>query len=257
MDPYLEGSYWTTFHTNFAVELAHALTQQLLPKYVAVATRRFILEEPDDVAIETAFYPDAAVVHAGEAPRGSSATATQRLTAPLELLTVMPVEVPQARIEIRDVAGRKLVTSIELLSPANKVGKERTKYLRKRNRLLSSDAHLLEIDLVHRGRRVPMQKPLPPAPYYVLLTRATRRPRSEVWPIQLQQPLPTISIPLLSGDDDILHDLQATFTATYDKSAFGVLIDYRQPPDVRLPPDEVAYVERMTRQGKSRGGQVE
>ena len=84
-------------------------------------------------------------------------------------------------------------------------------------------------------------------PYYVLLTRANRRPRSEVWPIQLDQPLPDIIIPLLAGDRDIVHHLQSTFTATYDKSAFGVLIDYNQPPDIKLPPDELAYARRVTR----------
>ena len=38
----------------------------------------------------------------------------------------------------------------------------------------------------------------------------------QVWPIQLDQPLPEVPVPLLPGDPDVLLDLQQVLTTTYD-----------------------------------------
>jgi hypothetical protein len=40
MDPYLEGSLWMSVHTTLAVEIARQLNRQLLPRYIALSTRR-------------------------------------------------------------------------------------------------------------------------------------------------------------------------------------------------------------------------
>ena len=76
--------------------------------------------------------------------------------------------------------NRQLVTAIEVLSPTNKRGEGRGEYLARRRRLFLSTAHLMEIDLLRGGKRVPMQKALPPAPYFVFLSRprAGRSPGS-------------------------------------------------------------------------------
>jgi hypothetical protein len=49
----------------------------------------------------------------------------------LRAATIMPQQVPQYAVEIRDVEGRKLVTLIELLSPANKQGEGYDEYITK------------------------------------------------------------------------------------------------------------------------------
>src|SRR4051812_16586526 len=54
-------------------------------------------------------------------------------------------------IEIRDAAERQLVTAIEVLSPTNKHGEGREEYRIKRQRILLSPAHLMEIDLLRTG----------------------------------------------------------------------------------------------------------
>jgi len=77
--------------------------------------------------------------------------------APLKLATAMPELVPQVSVEIRDTANLQLVTAIEVLLPANKRGEVRQEYLPKRGRLLQSSAHLLQIDLLRDGSRVPMR----------------------------------------------------------------------------------------------------
>ena len=96
--------------------------------------------------------------------------------APLELATIIPSPIPHVTVEIRDTANRQLVTAIEVLSPINKRGDGRAEYLAKRRRILLSTAHLLEIDLLRQGQRVPMQQPLPRSPYFIFLSRGEKEP---------------------------------------------------------------------------------
>lgn len=96
-------------------------------------------------------------------------------------------------LEIRDVAERRLMTVIEILSPANKYDQGFEAYVEKRTKLLQTETHLLEIDLLRGGERILLTgEELPPAAYYGFLSRFNRRPRTEVWPIQLRESLPTI-----------------------------------------------------------------
>ena len=62
-----------------------------------------------------------------------------------------------------------------MLSPFNKrPGEGREDYLRKRRLILQSEVHLVELDLLRDGERVPMGKPLPPADYYAIISRSTK-----------------------------------------------------------------------------------
>lgn len=106
--------------------------------------------------------------------------------------------------------------------------------MQKRQRLLNSSTHLLEIDLVGNGRRVPMQQPLPAAPYFVFLSRAEKRPILEVWPIQLNEKLPTVPIPLLPSDADTLLDLQLALDTIYDALGYDLSVDYSSSPEIPL-----------------------
>jgi Protein of unknown function (DUF4058) len=233
MDPYLEGSLWTTFHFAFGAELVRQLAPRLRPRYLALPVERLVLEEAGDIAVMTSnLYPDVSVMT--HQPPVIADRDVAAVEPPLQLATIIPQAVPHVSIEIRDVAQRQLVTAIEILSPTNKRGEGRLEYLAKRRRLLLSSAHLIELDLLREGQRVPMQQPLPSAPYFILISRAERRPLLDIWPVPIDQPLPVIPIPLLPGDADLLLDLQATFTATYDLLGYDLVIDYHQPPDPPL-----------------------
>jgi hypothetical protein len=150
-------------------------------------------------------------------------------------------------VEIRDTAKRNLVTVIEFLSPTNKRGDGRREYLKKRSQLLLSTSHLLEIDLLRKGRRVPMQRPLPGAPYFVFLSRAGKRPHTDIWPIGLDHPLPTVPVPLGKGDPDVALDLELAFTNVYDVCRCDLLIDYTKPPEIPLPADAVTWADERLR----------
>jgi hypothetical protein len=244
MDPYLEGDLWTSFHALFATQIVRELNRQLGPQYVALAQQRFVMEIPGEIAVATAdIYPDIAVAHKRKTKSRTAGSAA--VAAPVTLDTVMPMRLPHAWVKILDVASRKLVAVIEFLSPTNKRGLEYRKYSRKRQRILLSSAHLLEIDLLHRGKRVPMRNPLPAADYFVLLSRAANRPSTDVWPIKLGQPLPTVPVPLLGKDPDVMLDLQRVFTLVYDEGRYHSLIDYSHRPEVPLPKETMNRVKRL------------
>lgn len=245
MDPYLEGSEWTSVHTTLAVEIAKQLTPRLLPRYIARTEKRYVitsLEASDDVGISSV-YPDASVEESSGGQIASWQSAVVSAGAPITIPTVVPERVPQVTVEIRDTAQRQLITAIEILSPANKQGAGRSKYLERRQRFLLSPVHLVEINLLRRGQRVPMQERLPSVPYFALVGRADRRPLTEVWPITLRQPLPTFPIPLLPGDADVSLDLQDALTAVYDGCAYGASIDYTRPAEIPLSEEDAAWAQ--------------
>ena len=245
MDPYLEGSLWTTLHATLPIEIVRQLIPQLGPTYMALPVERMVLEMPEDVAIMAAtIIPDASVVTTG--PSYGSGAAT--LEAPLHVTTLIPTPVPHVSIEIRDTRKRELVTAIEILSPTNKRGDGRQEYLAKRRQILLSTAHLIEIDLLRRGQRVPVLERLPEVPYFVYVSRFEARPISDVWPIRLQDPLPIVPVPLRHGDPDISLDLQAAFTGAYDLLQYGRGIDYHQPPEIPLDSADAAWVAALGQQ---------
>lgn len=242
MDPYLEGSLWTTLHHSLGTEVVRQLAPKLRPRYVALPVERFIIETFSEVSVTTAsVYPDVSVADAQASPLAHSQTST--VSTPLRLATVMPEAIPHVSVEIRDTRHRQLVTAIEILSPANKRGEGRHTYVIKRQRLLLSAAHLMEIDLLRMGERVPMQQPLPPASYFVFLSRVEARPVLDVWPIALEEALPTVPVPLLANDPDVTLDLQAAFTAAYDVPGYDLIVDYSEPPEVPLSDTEAAWIQ--------------
>ena len=104
----------------------------------------------------------------------------------------------EAFVEIRERDTCRVVTAIELLSPTNKnPGPDRELYLSKRLRYSQSDVHLVEIDLLRGGHRMPVEG-LPACDCYVQVSRVEERPSVGLWPIMLRDPLPTIPIPLLA-----------------------------------------------------------
>jgi hypothetical protein len=246
MDPYLEGSTWMNFHGQLCSEIARQLGPKLRPRYLARLTERYFT----DISIEPETpreraYPDVAVVEARPAWEGGGGLGV--VTAPVRVATEMPQAILHFSVEIRDRLERRLVTSIEVLSPTNKRGDGREEYMAKRYRILQSTAHLIEIDLLRAGQRLPMRSTLPPAPYYVYVGRFEIRPETDVWPIRLDQPLPTIPVPLLAGDADVNLDLQLALATVYDLSDYDLEIHYTQPPGGPLTPEQAAWIEEHLR----------
>jgi len=250
MDPYLEGEMWQEFHGRLVNQISTQLMPQLQPKYVALLSKRHVLDQPALGIMgplpERVIYLDVAVTRVKE----SLATYAVTRAPVVELINPWVEEVPLLSVEIRDVAGRRLVTVIEVLSPVNKRGDGAREYFQRRAGILKTRTHLLEIDLLRGGQRIPLIGELPPAPYYVFLSRVERSPMAEIWTASLRQPLPAVPVPLLHPDSDVALDLQAAVRACFDLVGYERLLDYAgPPPPPDLSPEDAVWVDEVLRQG--------
>jgi hypothetical protein len=234
MDSYLEGYLWADVHNALASKIRQQLVPQLRPRYIA----RLEIYLVEDTAPESEIgilYPDVEVLRvkstnaiSSHLPSNSSssiATTPASLTLPV----LQPIEVRIPAIEIRDTASNILITCIEILSPVNKREPGLTPYRKKSQRLYNSNVHLIELDLLRRGTR-PFNHPrLPDVHYLITLTRA-QSGVVDVWPIRLQEPLPTIPVPLHPPDPEVPLNVSEALNAIYEEAAYDLSIDYTQPP---------------------------
>jgi len=248
MDPYLESRLlWHDVHQRLAAQISRQLAPRLSPRYVARLETRFVSLTSNGQSINV-LYPDVDVTPARLRERAiatyePSTDDGGTVTPPLILRVAEQIKL--VTVEIRDVAQNRLVTSIEILSPVNKHGNGLEEYRGKRKTVLSSRAHLLEIDLLRQGVRAPRLIGLPQADYFVFLTRAEQRDLVETWPIGIRDPLPVVAVPLLPGDDDLPLDLGYALRAIYDEARYDLSIDYSQPPVPPLSDDDAGWAHTL------------
>jgi hypothetical protein len=253
MDPYLEHpTLWQDFHSDLCAQIRTQLAPRLRPKYMARLATHFLADRPDEEEIQI-LYPDVGVIARAHGIVREAQPAYAEIgvmPAPVENAVTVRLQTKQVTIEIREVATHRLVTAIEVLSPVNKRVNSPgyLEYRRKREMLLLSDAHVLEIDLLRKGARVETLHPLPPAAYYVILSRGNRRPICEVWPIQLKDRLPVVPVPLLKPDPDVPLDLGAAVATVYDHAAYDLSVDYRRAPVPALAEADAQWLDEFLRE---------
>jgi hypothetical protein len=157
-----------------------------------------------------------------------------------------PLKPRQTSVVIRDVASMEIVTVIETLSPANKRASSdgREQYLEKRQEILQSRTNLVEIDLLRGGKRLPVMG-MPSGDYFAIISRGYRRPKADVYPWTIRQPLPTIPIPLRKDEPEVVVDLQQVFTTVYDRAAYELSLNYGVPLHHPLTPEEASWVKQL------------
>ncbi len=243
MDPYLEArSTWPGVHAAMIPYIQEALQPQLRPKYIARIEERIQLAQ-----ISQSYVPDVLLL---KTLRESSATysPTQSLTADEPQIVSTPDEAyREAFIEIIARESGDVVTVIELLSPANKIGDGRAQYVQKQNDLLATDVNLVEIDLLGYGESTVLARNVPitnPADwrYLIDISRAGRRNSLEFYALLLQQKLPNCRIPLRPPDADVVLDLTAILNRTYDIGSYDLFLDYSQAPDTPLRDFETTWL---------------
>ncbi|MEM7125235.1 MAG: DUF4058 family protein [Chloroflexota bacterium] len=247
MDPYLEDpSIWHSFHTRLATELADQLTPQIVPNYYADVELQTVSDEISLTARPHAMRPDTGVYREPDAPVTNLASPTAVTNAPLVAPMQRPViahsEVKLRTVRIYITETDQLVTTIEILSPYNKrPHRGLNQYRRKRNKVIESSVHLVEIDLLRGGTRPGLELDHPPIEqeYILLVNRDGPYPQrlSDIWPVGLNESLPPkLPVPLLAPDTDVEIDLRAALDAIYERAAYQYRIDYSQsipPPTLR------------------------
>ena len=201
MDPFLEMQESDDFHTTFNTVLREFLSPALEPDYLVRVERRVYLER------------------AGAEPE---------------------TMLRETYLVVRDRETMQVVTVIELLSPSNKRrnGDGRREYLTKREEILTSSTHLVELDFLRGGLRLPVVGSLPPGDYHAIISRANRRPRCEVYAWTLRDRLPSIPIPLKLGDDDAVVSLQEVFETVYQRARYDLSVKYDAALDPPLNESE-------------------
>lgn len=244
MNPYLEQpDTWEDFHQNLITEAQHALGGQVGPNYLVKIETRLSIHELDDEERRFVGRADVSVTeHPGAT--GLATTSSPTVAAPMELVLPSAEIRRESFLEIRDRRDRRVVTVLELLSPANKTrGADHDAYVGKRRALLASHTHLVEIDLRRGGVR-PDPPELPSCDYYVLVSRYEDRPRVGVWPLSVRDRLPLIPIPLTEPDPDVTLDLQALLHRVYDAADYGKYI-YGEAPQPPLTPADAEWARQF------------
>jgi Protein of unknown function (DUF4058) len=253
MDPYLEEpALWPDVHARLIAEMQAALNKRLRPKYFARVEARVYISDEDDSGREV-IVPDLKVTsHREDGPPSdpSARHGPMLLISPSVVVEPLELEVNERRVELIHRDSGKVVTVIEILSPANKVtsAKGRESFLEKRKGVLESNAHWMEIDLLRSGVETFPRPASVLSDYAVYSSRAERRPRYRLWTFRLPDPLPVIGIPLKEPDPDAPLDLRAILETAYDNAAYDLSIDYRRDPNPPLDTQQAAWADALLRE---------
>ena len=251
MDPYLEKpGFWRDVHIELMSGIRAALGPKLRPKYVALLDQRVYISDDDDPAMEYVI-PD---VRVAVRPNGKRSQRTAPVSTTIEITEPLPItlqreEVEEPFITIKNPKTGELVTIIEVLSPSNKIGGSagRRDFMDKRREVLSSDVHWVEIDLLRTGKPTVLNSMLRPSDYRVLVSRGEDHLHAHYWPINLRDALPIVGIPLKGKDPDVPLDLGAVLESAYDRACWDGAIDYSQPAEPPLKPDDAKWANKLLR----------
>ena len=255
MDPYLE-SHWGDVHISLITYARDQIRAQLPSDLKVRAEEHVAVQLPDEAS--HGFYPD---VHVIERPSSKTASATSPSAVAVAEPLIVPIhweQETQRSIQILDGhSGNRIVTTIEILSPANKSSAATAEtFQEKQRKLLEGGVNLVEIDLLREGRFI-LAAPADcvPAtyrrPYRICVVRGHRPDRAEIYRVPLQQRLPAIRIPLRPTDDDVRLDLQAILDQAYENGGYED-IDYRLDPLPPLTGDDATWATALLTECKKR-----
>ena len=266
MNPYLEApDIWPDFHDALAATIRAELNVTLPSPYYARLQKRPELGIVLAGGVTHRIIPDVTVLRQPNLPSGKGGTSVAVLDeARTEASTGIELRVHtdpfQHRfVEIRDTErDHKLITLIEIVSPANKrPGPDRRAYLTKQEEILSSDANLIELDLLRADQRLLPYPELAAAvetlnpDYLVLLNRSALREGTwmdyTLYPVRLSESLPCIPVPLSGQDDDVLLDLQVAANRVYREGPYARAIDYSVEVEPSLDEAKARWVDERLR----------
>ena len=249
MNPYLE-QHWRDVHTTLMVYLRDQLQAQL-PDGLWASVEEEVTIDDDESAPARRFRPDVHVTESWDAPAGL-ATAASGLAVAEPLVLLDPEPHTERHVQIVETSGR-VVTAIEVLSPTNKVARDRRQaYRQKRAAYRDGGVNVVEIDLIRDGdylvlapeALIPMSRR---TPYVVSVWRVSQPAVKFAYPCPLRQPLPRIPVPLRAQDADAVIDLQGLIELCYARGRYHARLDYRAEPEPPLAPPDAAWTDELLR----------
>jgi Protein of unknown function (DUF4058) len=160
MDPFLEApDNWLDFHDALASEIRAVLNQLLpAPNYARLEMRPEVGIVAEGISLRRIVRDVFVVRQLAPKADGGVAVLDQPRTMISPYLEVQMVSetIRHAYVEIRDGSrGHHLITLLEIASPSNnESGPDRDQYHAKQREILESDASLIELDLLRRGKRL-------------------------------------------------------------------------------------------------------
>lgn len=243
MDPYLERrGFWEEVHTGLTAAIQQFLTPLVRPRYRVAIERRIYLTvlASDDLVGK----PDVLIVSPSGEPLPPAPEQAVITVAPQVAELPMAEEVIERYLEIREVTTGEVITTIEMLSHSNKSSRPgRQQYERKRLAVLTSLTNLVEIDLLRAGDPMPMRLlgNGSPGQYRLVVSRSQHRPRADVYPFSMREPIPSVPIPLRPGEEEPLLALNQIVHDLYDRAGYDLAIDYHRPPVPALRSEDAQW----------------
>ena len=246
MAPYLEHpALWPDVHNRLIAAIADSLTPMVAPHHYIAVERRSYLFYPDD-----SLFKNQTVVAADRRldspPNGASSF--DAIPDVLEVEMPMADEVGENYLAIYEVKTGKLITLMELLSPANKLhGEGRKQYEQKRADVVRSRTNLVEIDLLRAGEPMAVIGERAQSDYRILVSRGWLRPRTQLYAFNLRQPIPQFPLPLMPDEEEPLVDINTVLHALYDRARFDLRLDYDDPPVPPLRTEDAVWAQALPR----------
>ena len=247
MNPYLESpALWPEARSRLIVAIADALNPQLIPKYRAAIERR-VYDLSGNEAILIGI-PDVTIEQRTDRQRPTNVAVMAQAT-PRKVQVPMPIEVRESYLQIKEIASGEVITALELLSPVNKrPGKGRNQYEEKREEILSSRTHLIEIDLLRSGKPMALATGDVESHYRILVSRSYQRPQADLYAFNLADEIPSFSLPLKTGEQEPVILLHELLDQVYERAGYEVAIDYAEEPMPAIGNEDTQWLDQLLRQ---------
>jgi len=279
MNPYLENpQIWPQIHKRLIVAIANAMNPQIRPKYrMEIEERVYAVNDTQNGDSLLVGIPDNVLVQnsptSSHSPESNVAVAAPP-SLPVKVTLPLPKTVKEWYLEVRDVATGAVITVIEILSPKNKkAGPGRSSYETKRQKILDSLTHLIEVDLLRKGRIMPMDRSCPRAPthvaagqasdrvgvsghdqkiqthYRILVSRSSTRPKADLYAFNVRDRIPVIPLPLTTeSDPEPMIPFQELLHTVYDRGSYDLVIDYSCEPVPKLSKADAVWADGVLKE---------
>lgn len=254
MDPYLE-SHWGDIHQRMVLYAADQLQGQLPLDLRARVEERVLLQSRDEIL--RTLVPDVQISERVVPVRsistqydGSIVIETARPVT-IEFREAEHETVTESFLEIREAgSGGRVVTTIEVLSLANKYGADgQTQYRRKVREMRQSGVGLVEINLLRAGPCCMVLDEIDiPASlrtrYLTAVVRGYNWSAVEIYQMPLREKLPVIAVPLREHEKDVTLDLQTLISQCYERGGYDD-INYRDEPVPNLKESDREWMNNL------------